>query len=112
MLIVGSWPAGSYNGCAYTSQSYLYDCESPITHQPARVFCYNTSSNSPFFIFSFFVNTKKKKISHAVRAEMHCGGLTRYGQIQESRNDNCNDIKLYFIFHIECKDIELTRVVQ
>ena len=29
---------------AYTSQSYLYDCESPITHQLAGVSCYNKSS--------------------------------------------------------------------
>ena len=38
---------------ADTIQSYLYDCESPITYQLAGVFCYNKSSKSPFSIFSF-----------------------------------------------------------
>ena len=55
---------------------------------------------------------KKHQYHTTVRAQMHYGGLTRYRQIQESRNDNYNDIKLYCIFHIECKDSELTRVVQ
>ena len=45
-----SWASVVLMTAAYTSQSYLYDYESPITHTPPHGICYIESTKSTFFI--------------------------------------------------------------
>ena len=40
------------------SQSYLYDCEPPITYGLPSIFCCNASSKSPFFILIFHTSAQ------------------------------------------------------